>query len=43
MKKIFKYELGRNGSTVTHTDRFAEILHLDDQGRMGSADVGFNR
>ena len=35
MKKIFKYELGKNGSTVTHTDRFTEILHLGEQGKMG--------
>lgn len=35
MKKIFKYELGRNGSTVTYTDKFIEILHLDEQSKMG--------
>ena len=35
MKKIFKYELGRNGTTITHTDRFVEILHLGEQGKMG--------
>ena len=35
MKKIFKYELGREGRTVSYIDRFAEILHLGDQGLAG--------
>lgn len=35
MKSVYKYKLGREGRTVQYTDKFAEILHLGDQGLAG--------